>query len=132
MSSDVYTASVIIAREPSQVFAYVRVPENQPAWAVNFVRSTRAVGGGRYEMETPFGRLTYRVSADETQGTVDFLFEGPDGQSVLPSRVTPHPSGAVYTFTIARQPGTSDEMWERGKNGMDEELEVLRGIVEAA
>lgn len=132
MSSDVYTASVVIAREPRQVFAYVRVPENQPAWAVNFVRSTRAVGDGRYEMETPFGRMTYRVSADEAHGTVDFLFEGPGGQNVLPSRVTPHPAGAVYTFTIARQPGTPDEAWEQGKRGMDEELEVLRGIVEAA
>lgn len=132
MSSDVYTASVIIGREPGRVFAYVRVPENQPKWAVNFVRSTRPIGGGRYEMETPFGRMTYRVESDERRGTIDFVFEGPHGDSVLPTRVTPHPLGAVYTFTITRQPGAPEAAWEQGKRGMDEELAVLKGIVEAA
>ncbi len=132
MSSDVYTASVIVQRAPRQVFAYVRVPENQPRWAVNFVRSTRPMGGERYEMETPLGRMTYHVEANEEHGTVDFVFDAPSGDTVLPTRVTPHPLGAVYTFTITRQPGTPDEAWEKGKTGMDEELEVLRGILEAA
>lgn len=132
MSSDVYTASIVIRRQPDEVLAYVRVPEHQPEWAVNFVRSTRPIGGGTYEMETPFGRLTYRVEADEARGTVDFLFDGPGGKSVLPTRVTPHPLGSVYTFTITRRPGTPDPVWEKGKRGMDEELAVLKRIVEAA
>lgn len=76
--------------------------------------------------------MTYRVEADERRGTVDFVFDAPQGDSVLPSRVTPHPLGAVYTFTITRQPGVPDEAWEQGKRGMDQELEFLKGIVEAA
>jgi hypothetical protein len=40
-----YTSSVVIDRSPDDVFGYVRVPENQPEWAINFVRSTRPLDG---------------------------------------------------------------------------------------
>jgi uncharacterized protein YndB with AHSA1/START domain len=36
-----YTATVSIEAAPDKVFEYVSVPESQPEWAVNFVRSTR-------------------------------------------------------------------------------------------
>lgn len=121
----VYTGSTVIQASPERVFEYVRVPENQTEWAVNFVRSTRPLGGGRYVMETPAGEMTYRVEADATRGTVDWVFETPGGDSVLPARVVSHPAGSVFSFTILRQPGMPDEAWEAGKHGLDEELTLL-------
>lgn len=121
----VYTGSTLIEAPPERVFEYVCVPENQPEWAVNFVRATRPLGDGRHVMDTPAGELTYRVEADATRGTVDFVFETAQGDSVLPTRVVPHPTGSVFTFTILRQPGMSDGAWEAGKRGLDEELSVL-------
>ena len=129
--SNVYTASTVIEAPPERVFEYVRVPENQLEWGVNFVRSTRPLGDGRYVMETPFGELTYRVVADPASRVVDFVFESPHGESILPSRVVPHARGSVFTFTITRAPGMDAAGWEAGQHGLDEELGRLKQILEA-
>lgn len=126
-----YTSTIVIETPPRTVFEFVSLPENQPRWAVNFVRSTRDVGNGRYVMETPVGELEYRIDADAARGVVDWIFATPNGEGVLPARVVPHARGSLFTFTITRMPGSSDEDWERGKRGMDEELEVLKGLLEA-
>jgi uncharacterized protein YndB with AHSA1/START domain len=59
-----YTATTFIDADPERVFEYVRVPENQPSWAINFVRSTRPLSDGRYAMQTPAGELIYRIKED--------------------------------------------------------------------
>jgi len=128
--SSIYTATVVINRPPADVFEFVRVPENQVAWGVNFVRATQALGGGRYAMDTPVGRLTYRIASEASSGTIDFWFETSDGESVMPARVVPHPRGATFMFTITRAPGTETEEWERGQRGLDEELTVLKRLLE--
>jgi hypothetical protein len=129
--TNVYTASTYIDANPAEVFEYVRVPENQPDWARTFVRSTRPAGEGRYVMETPGGSLTYRVEADPHRGTVDFIFEGPQGENLLPARVVPQGEGSIFTFTITRTPGMDDEAWEAGRRGMDEELAHLKRLLES-
>src|SRR5215204_2028780 len=126
-----YTATVFIEAAPEEVFEYIRIPENQPEWAVNFALSTSPSTAGRYVMETPVGEMVYRVEADPQCRTVDFVFETPDGENVLPTRVVPHGSGSVFTFTIHRVPGMSDEDWEEGRRGLDEELLQLKALLEA-
>lgn len=128
-----YTATAVIEVAPELVFEYVRQPENQPKWAVNFVRSTRPLGDGRYTMETPFGELTYRVEADAARGTVDFVIQSDRGESVLPTRVVaadPVRPASIFTFTISRTPDMDDPAWEGGKRGLDEELEHLKRLLE--
>lgn len=130
-----YTATAVIEVAPELVFEYVRQPENQPKWAVNFVRSTRPLGDGRYTMETPFGELTYRVEADAARGTVDFVIQSDRGESVLPARVVaadPVRPASIFTFTISRTPDMDDPAWEGGKRGLDEELEHLKRLLETA
>ena len=126
-----YTATVYIAASPERVFEYVRVPENQPSWAVNFVRSTRPTTGGRYVMETPAGAMVYRVEADPQRRTIDFIIDTPAGDSVLPTRVVALGSGAIFTFTITRTPDMNDQAWEGGMRGLDEELEHLKQLLES-
>ena len=75
-----YTATVFIEAGPDRVFEYVRVTENQPAWAVNFALSTRPRSDGRYVVRTPFGEMVYRVEAEPRCRTVDFVFETPGGR----------------------------------------------------
>ena len=97
-----YTATTFIEAEPDRVFEYVRVPENQPSWAINFVRSTRPLSDGRYAMQTPAGELIYRIEEDSQCRTVDFVYETPEGETtmILPTRVVSHGRGSVFTFTI--------------------------------
>ena len=129
--SNVYTASTVVEAAPDDLFAFVAQPDNQPRWAINFVRSTHPLGDGRWVMETPVGELRYRVDADESRRVVDFVFESPGGESILPARVIPHARGSVFTFTITRAPGAGDAEWEGMKRGMDEELEQLKRLLEA-
>jgi uncharacterized protein YndB with AHSA1/START domain len=75
-----YTATAFIEADPERVFEYVRVPENQPYWAINFVRSTHPFAGGRYAMQTPAGELIYRIEEDPRCLTVDFVYETPEGR----------------------------------------------------
>lgn len=128
--ADAYTSTVVIKVDPAIVFEYARKAENQPKWATNFVLSTKELGGGRWQMETPFGAMIYRVESDAKLGTIDFVFETPAGDQVTPARVVPHPAGSLFTFTITRAPGTPDDAWEQGKHGMDEELVNLKAILE--
>src|SRR5215213_1944465 len=123
-----YTATVFIEAAPDRVFEYVRVPENQPSWAINFALSTRALSDGRYVMRTPFGEMVYRVEAELRCRTVDFVFETPGGENILPTRVVGHGQGAVFTFTIHRMVGMSDAEWEGGRLGLDEELAELKKL----
>lgn len=125
-----YTATVFIEAGPDQVFEYVRVPENQPSWAINFALSTRPLSDGRYVMLTPFGEMVYRVEVKPRCRIVDFVFETPGGENVLATRVVPHGPGAVFTFTIHRVPGMSDVEWEGGRRGLDEELAELKRLLE--
>jgi hypothetical protein len=128
-----YTATIFIEADPDRVFEYVRVPESQPSWAITFVRSTRPLSNGRYVMQTPAGELIYRIEEDPRCRTVDFVYETPEGEKtmMLPTRVVPHGSGSVFTFTIHRQPGMGDVEWEEGQRGLDEELSELKNLLEA-
>jgi hypothetical protein len=128
-----YTATTFVEAEPDRVFEYLRVPENQPSWAINFVRSTRPLSDGRYAMQTPAGELIYRIEDDSRCRTVDFVYETPEGETtmILPTRVVPHGSGSVFIFTIHRQPGMGDIEWEGGQRGLDEELVELKKVLEA-
>lgn len=127
---DVYTASTAIQAPPDTVFGYLAEPANQPNWAVNFVRSTRPVDDGWWVMDTPVGEITYRIDVEPTYRVADWVMNGPTGEMVMPARVVPLAQGSLMTFTIIRGPGQTDEAWEGGKRGMDEELGVFRDILE--
>jgi hypothetical protein len=128
-----YTATTFVEADPDRVFEYVRVPENQPSWAINFVRSTRPLSDGRYTMQTPAGELIYRIEQDSRCRTVDFVYETPEGETtmILPTRVVPHGGGSVFIFTIHRQAGMSNVEWEGGQRGLEEELVELKKLLEA-
>jgi hypothetical protein len=128
--SEVYTASTVIRRPPEQVFEFARKPENQPRWAINFVKSTEPIGAGKYRMQTPYGPMTYRVDADPAHGTIDFVFDTPAGSNVLPARVVPHAAGSMFLFTITRAPQMDDGAWSEGQTGLDGELAELKRILE--
>ena len=82
-------------------------------------------------METPAGAMVYRVEADPQRGAIDFIIDGPGGDSILPARVVPHGRGAIFTFTITRTPDMNDQAWEAGMRGMDEELVNLKRLLES-
>jgi hypothetical protein len=128
-----YTATAFIEANPDRVFEYVRVPENQPTWVINFVRSTRPLSDGRYAMQTPAGELIYRIEEDTRCRTADFVYETPEGETamILPTRVVPHGRGSVFIFTTHRQPGMGDIECEGGQRGLDEELGELKKLLEA-
>ena len=128
--SSVYTSSVVINCSPADVVAFMSVPENQMLWS-SFVRSTRPLGNGRHEMDTMFGnRVAYRIDRHDETGIVDIVLETPVGESVMPTRATPHSRGSFFSFGIIRPPAISDEDWQRSCAGLDGELATLKQVIE--
>ncbi|WP_437759038.1 kynureninase [Sorangium sp. So ce1389] len=124
------THAVLIAASAERVFEVVSDPAQIPLWAVHFCSSVRADGGALWAT-TPRGEVRFAMRADRALGVVDFGHLGADGAwRYSPTRVTPVEGGAVFLYTFFRRPGISDERFEAMKREMEEELALLKRLVE--
>jgi hypothetical protein len=129
------TRTVTIDAPADQVFDFVADPENLPRWAVAFCRAIRRAdepGAERWIVTTAQGEVPIRYVTDRTLGMIDFHFAGPSGlEDVARSRVLANGAGAEYVFTQFQAPGMSDEIFEGQVRALVEELQVLRGLIQA-
>jgi hypothetical protein len=79
-------------------------------------------------MTAQFGEVPIEWRTNRELGTIDIGF--PDGV-VLPTRLTEIKDSLVYTFTFSVPADLPDEAFEQGRRGMEEELQHLKGILEA-
>jgi uncharacterized protein YndB with AHSA1/START domain len=125
---------VTIDAPATDVFAFLADPENLPRWAVGFCRAIRrdTEEAGRWIVTTAQGDLPIRYVTDNERGTVDFyLSPAPGLEAAAFSRVVPNGDGAEYVFTQLQAPGMTDEVFERQVHALTEELQVLRGLIQA-
>ncbi|MGK3994841.1 kynureninase [Sorangium sp. So ce1024] len=124
------THAVLIAASAERVFEVVSDPAQIPRWAVHFCSSVRADGDALWAT-TPRGEVRFAVRADRALGVVDFGHLGADGAwRYSPTRVMPVEGGAVYLYTFFRRPGISEERFEAMRREMEEELALLKRLVE--
>jgi kynureninase len=125
------THSVFIAASAERVFGVVSDPTQIPRWAVHFCSSVR-VSGDELWATTPRGEVRFGMRTDRALGVVDFGHLGADGQwRYSPTRVMPVEGGAVFLYTFFRRPGIPDERFEAMKGEMEEELALLKQLVES-
>ena len=127
------TRTVTIDAPPDTVFSFVADPENLPRWAVGFCRSIRQDGDtGRWIAGTAQGEIPIRFDSDERAGTIDFYFNPTAKLEVGAfSRVIPNGAGSEYIFTQFQVAGMTAEIFEAQVRALTEELQVLRGIIQA-
>jgi hypothetical protein len=131
MPSETRHLSVWIDRLPDDVYEFVSNPVNIPAWAPGLGRGVVNVGGDWYVI-TDGGRLRVVFAEQNSFGVVDHDVTMPSGEVVHnPMRVVPDGSGSEVTFTLRRQPGMTDEEFERDTGLVGADLDRLKGILEA-
>jgi hypothetical protein len=123
------THSVTLEVPYERAFDYLSDWRNQPQWAINFVKGMRKQGDQLF-MTTPFGEVPVEWRTDRDLGTIDIIFPG---NNVLPTRLTAMGDDTlVYTFTFSMPPDVSEEAFQEGQLGMEQELQHLKRILEAS
>lgn len=123
----VYIAHTIIEAPADRVFEYASDPENITKWSTGFMSDPRRTPKG-YVVKTPLGDSPLEIFSDRRTGVIDNTVVG----QRFPARVTSlGPTRSLYAFTLLLPPGMPESEVEKGKEGMDEELRLLKRQVEA-
>jgi hypothetical protein len=124
------TRSISVAAPPATVLAFVGDPLRLPEWAPDFARGVRP-DGDDWLIDTGEGeaRITVRVSLEH--GSVDLLSASDPTRGAF-SRVVPNRGGSEYLFTLFFPDGTPESAIARQMATVDDELEAVRRLCEAA
>jgi hypothetical protein len=124
--------STHIDRPAREVYDYASEPANLPAWAPGLGSSVERVDG-RWMVESPMGRVVVTFAPRNEFGVLDHDVTVPSGETFYnPMRVTVDGTGSEVVFTLRRQPGMSDEDFERDADAVLADLVTLKGVLERA
>lgn len=128
----IHTAVGHYQASPEKVFNLISKEENLEKWATNFCKSVE-LRGDNYIINTTNGQeLYFKITSNQQSGAID-MAAGPSKEQLWcsPCRVvSDNMGGSVFIFTLFQSPGQSIQEFDSGCQGLDEELEVIRGIVE--
>jgi hypothetical protein len=126
--------SIQIEAPFERAFAFIAAPNTLPRWTSAF----KHVDSGRASMETPAGsvEIGLRVDASRDSGVVDWHMSFPDGgRASAHSRLIDLGEGrCAYAFVLSAPPVALEQIegaLEQQSRTLEEELERLRGILEA-
>ncbi|MFE9443040.1 SRPBCC family protein [Streptomyces sp. NPDC006602] len=113
------TGSISIAAPFADVFAVVSDPERLPDWCTDFARASRKEGA-HWTVDTPFGPVEVRSSADRGTGVVDFRV------------VSEHGDHRAFTRLIAVSDSESEFVFTRlfGAGEGEAEAPQLLAVIE--
>lgn len=97
-----------------------------PSWAIRNVWAAKPIGENRWEIQTPRGPGVLHIRGVEAYGILDHDFIDPkEGKWTVPARVVPTTTGCVFIMTLETPAGMPHETFERGLQGLDDELDQL-------
>ena len=124
--------STHIDRPAQEVYDYASDPSHLPEWASGLGSSVDKAEG-QWVMESPAGRVVVAFAARNEFGVLDHDVTLPSGQTFHnPMRVTPDGDGSELTFSLRRQPGMSDEDFERDAEAVLADLVAIKRVLEGA
>ena len=128
---DVQHLSIYIDLPPNRVYDFASDPINLPRWAAGLARSEVRREGDLWVMESPLGKVKVRFVERNTFGVLDHDVTLESGVTIHnPMRVLPHGRGSEFTFTLIRQPGTSNDQFRADKAAVEKDLNTLKGVLE--
>ena len=132
MMSEIVTDAVHLRCPARRAFDLLADAANWPKYAVHNVLSICPGTDGGWIMQTPRGEGWLRLHADARRGILDHEFIDAQGSRwVVPARVVPVGVDAVFPLTLARPPQVSEEDFARGMTLLEEDLRVLKGLLES-
>jgi hypothetical protein len=128
---DVQHVSIFISRPPRAVYEFVSDPRNLPHWAAGLVGSELRQEGDQWIADAPFGKVRITFAPKNPYGVLDHDVRLESGLVVHnPMRVVPNGDGSEFTFTLIRQPGTSDEAFAKDRAAVEKDLQTLKSVLE--
>jgi hypothetical protein len=123
--------STYIDRPVRAVYDYAANPAHMPDWAPGLGTSIEQVGG-EWIMESPMGRIVVTFTPPNEYGVLDHHVTLASGETFYnPMRVVANGTGCEIIFTLRRQPGVSDEDFERDAKAVRADLVSLKRKAEA-
>lgn len=129
-TSDSRHISTHIDRLAQDVYDYAQNPAHLPEWAPGLGSSVEAVDG-QWIVESPMGRVVVAFAPRNDFGVLDHHVTLPSGETFYnPMRVTADDSGCEVVFSLRRQPGMSDEDFDRDADAVFADLITLKQVME--
>jgi Polyketide cyclase / dehydrase and lipid transport len=124
--------SAHIDRPVQEVYDYASDPSHLPEWAPGLGSSIEQVGR-EWVMDSPMGRIVVRFAPRNEFGVLDHEVTVASGETFAnPMRVVADRGGCEVMFTVRRQPGMSDEDFDRDARTVHADLLTLKRLTEAA
>lgn len=131
MATESRHISTPIDRPAQETYDYASNPANLPAWAAGLSGSVEFVDG-QWVAESPMGRVVLAFAPANDFGVLDHRVTLPSGQTVdNPMRVIADGQGCDVVFTVRRQPGMTDEEFDRDADAVRADLATLKRVLEA-
>jgi hypothetical protein len=122
--------STHIDRPAQAVYDYASDPANLPAWAPGLGSSVERVDD-QWIVDSPMGRVVVTFAPRNEFGVLDHDVTVPSGETFNnPMRVTADGTGCEVVFSLRRQPGVSDEDFQRDADAVLADLNTLKGLME--
>lgn len=130
IESNSTTLSIAIHRDSDEVYAFVSNPATLPQWATAFCKSIRPSSSG-WIIDTPEGEVGLRFTEFNSFGILDhYVSLSPDIEIYVPMRVLKNGSSSEIIFTLFRLPGMSDKDFERDVAMVQQDLAMLKTVME--
>ena len=122
--------STHIDRPFPDVYDYAADPRHLPEWAPGLASAIEQIDG-QWFVDSPMGRIKLDYAPRNEYGVLDHTVTLPDGSTnTNPVRALVHGDGTEVVFTLRRQPGFSDEEFERDIKAVTDDLAALKRILE--
>ena len=123
--------SETVERRVDDVYRYASDPSRLPEWAAGLSGSIEQVDG-QWVAESPMGRVLVEFAPPNDFGVLDHVVVLPSGDRVYnPMRVIQLGDVSELVFTLRRQPGMSDEAFDRDEAAIRADLRTLKAVLEA-
>jgi Polyketide cyclase / dehydrase and lipid transport. len=124
--------STHIDRPIDEVYDFASDPGNLPQWAPGLCSSVEQVNG-QWIVETGMGLVVLTFVPRNPFGVLDHDVTLPSGEIVHnPMRVMPDGTGCEVVFSLRRQPGVSDDEFDRDAVAVLADLTRLKQLLEGA
>jgi hypothetical protein len=121
------TVTAVLDAPKEAVFDYLAKIENLPDWATDFARELK-YEDGKTKVVNGLGEFYFSIDADAASGVID-MYTGPteDELALFPTRVVAlGTEKSAYSFTMFKQPGIPDELFESQYESLRREFDNIR------
>jgi hypothetical protein len=125
------TRTITIAAPPAAVLAVVGDGARLPEWAPAFATAATHDRDDRWLIGEGDARFPIRIRTDDAGGTVDLL-SPTDPTTGAFLRVLPNGEGGELLFTLFFPDGTAPEAVDAQMATVEQELQTVRALAEAA